>query len=78
MSKKEKTVDWPKVLREYQQRECTQAEFCRRKGINSHTLSYHLGKKSKRKSFVPAVVEEKASTEVVLEFPGGVTLRVSS
>ncbi|MDD2942725.1 MAG: hypothetical protein PHC51_07150 [bacterium] len=79
MSKKFKTPsNWASVVEEYQQRDCTQEEFCRKRGINPGCLSYHLTKHRKSKTgFLPVpFVPAAESREVVIELPAGVRILI--
>jgi len=70
--------DWEAILAEYEARDCTQEEFCRRKGLKKVTLQYQLSKLKKRQSFieVPATLSSVRKPSVMIEFPNGLKLSV--
>ena len=73
-----KRSDWDKLLEEYHHRDCTQLEFCERRGIKKVTLQYHLSRQRKSQKFVPLSVGSVGEERVVLEFPGGLKLSIDA
>ena len=71
--------EWERICAQYQERTCTQKEFCQRLGIKPGSLSYHLAKHRQKPSFVPAKIEKSApGAEIELSLPHGITLLLRS
>ena len=69
--------EWSAIVKEYEARDCTAKEFCRRHGIQSSTLKYHLDKRAPKRSFSAVTeVSQHSTSEVVLEFPNGIHLTI--
>ena len=67
---------WPELAIAYFNRDCTQAEFCKRHGVKPSTLSYHVKKTAAKPKFLPALRVEEPSTEILLELPAGIKLTI--
>ena len=70
--------EWRSLIADYHKRDCTQEEFCRKRGVKPATLSYYVSRfRKKPKKFLPLEVQaEPVSKEVVLEFPSGLKLSI--
>jgi len=69
-------ADWSLILSDYEHRDCTQKEFCERRGVTPAMLQYHLGKLKKSRSFVPVELTPPSGESVVLEFANGLKLTI--
>lgn len=80
MSRRPSPAEWQEICQNYQARDCTQSEFCKKLDINPNSLGYYLGKFKPKPSFSPARIEAdcKQSSEIELQLPHGIKLIVRS
>jgi hypothetical protein len=75
--KRRSRSDWTELLNQYDNRSCTQEEFCAERGISMPALKYHLNKRFPKKSFIPIPsITSEGSKETIVDFPNGIRLTI--